>query len=379
MSKPEVERQKSPNLGFWGRIGLESLWIFCKFFSILPYWFRYYVVEPAVFGALRLLRYRYRVVTENLRNSFPEKSLEELHAIRRGFYRTLAEIFVDTFSLAGLTDEKCRQVVVVKDLEKQMAAVEGRDWIALTAHLGCWEYCSFWGIIVPSQVVVAVYHPLRSRVFDELYKRLRSHANICPVPMAESLRFYLRNREKGIDGKNIVMGLIADQNPPRRPDSHWFRFLNRDTIFFDGGEKLALRCGLPVYCCWLRRVKPGYYEMDFDRIYDGEEEVAPHEITERYVRRLEQKIREYPDLWMGRTSGGNTSPRPIWPAWNANENRNSDPELERCRAFAPFPAFGARIGSRRGRRRRGRQRFDGRFARRARTRISRCGANRTGP
>ena len=60
----------------------------------------------------------------------------------------------------------------------------------------------------------------------------------------------------------------------------------------------ALRCGLPVYCCWLRRVKPGYYEMDFDRIYDGEEEVAPHEITERYVRRLEQKIREYPDLWM---------------------------------------------------------------------------------
>ena len=143
-----------------------------------------------------------------------------------------------------------------------------------------------------------VYHPLRSRVFDELYKRLRSHANICPVPMAESLRFYLRNREKGIDGKNIVMGLIADQNPPRRPDSHWFRFLNRDTIFFDGGEKLALRCGLPVYCCWLRRVKPGYYEMDFDRIYDGEEEVAPHEITERYVRRLEQKIREYPDLWM---------------------------------------------------------------------------------
>lgn len=139
---------------------------------------------------------------------------------------------------------------------------------------------------------------LRSRVFDELYKRLRSHANICPVPMAESLRFYLRNREKEIDGKNIVMGLIADQNPPRRPDSHWFRFLNRDTIFFDGGEKLALRCGLPVYCCWLRRVKPGYYEMDFDRIYDGEEEVAPHEITERYVRRLEQKIREYPDLWM---------------------------------------------------------------------------------
>ena len=299
MNKPEVERQKSPNLGFgegsdWKASGFSvSFSPFCRIGFAITWWNR------SFFGALRLLRYRYRVVTENLRNSFPEKKPGGVACYPERFFTVLwRRFFVDTFSLAGLTDEKCRQVVVVKDLEKQMAAVEGRDWIALTAHLGCWEYCSFWGIIVPSQVVVAVYHPLRSRVFDELYKRLRSHANICPVPMAESLRFYLRNREKGIDGKNIVMGLIADQNPPRRPDSHWFRFLNRDTIFFDGGEKLALRCGLPVYCCWLRRVKPGYYEMDFDRIYDGEEEVAPHEITERYVRRLEQKIREYPDLWM---------------------------------------------------------------------------------
>ncbi len=51
--------------------------------------------------------------------------------------------------------------------------------------------------------------------------------------------------------------------------------------------------------------------MDFDRIYDGEEEVAPHEITERYVRRLEQKIREYPDLWMWSHRGGSTNPEPI--------------------------------------------------------------------
>ena len=30
----------------------------------------------------------------------------------------------------------------------------------------------------------------------------------------------------------------------------------------------------------------------------GEEEVAEHEITERYVRRLESMIRERPELWM---------------------------------------------------------------------------------
>ena len=92
--------------------------------------------------------------------------------------------------------------------------------------------------------------------------------------------------------------LIADQNPPKRPDSHWFRFLNQDTIFFDGGEKLALRCHLPVYFVRMDRLRRGRYEMSFVPLYDGVEEVAPNEITERYVRELERVICEQPELWI---------------------------------------------------------------------------------
>ncbi|MDE5622441.1 MAG: lysophospholipid acyltransferase family protein, partial [Alistipes sp.] len=126
----------------------------------------------------------------------------------------------------------------------------------------------------------------------------RNYENSMTVSMRDCLRFYLRNREKGVGGKNLVMGLIADQNPPWRPDSHWFRFLNQDTIFFDGGEKLALRCHLPVYFVKMERLQRGRYRMSFERIYDGEEEVAPNEITGRYVSRLEEMIRERPELWM---------------------------------------------------------------------------------
>lgn len=279
------------------RAGLETLWALCCGFALLPYWFRYYVVENIVFFILFCcLRYRMKVVTENLRNSFPEKSEAERRRIRRRFYRTLAEIFVDTVSLAGV--KKSRRMIRFANAEGHSRATAGRDWIALMAHFGCWEYGSFWGTYEPSQVVVAVYHPLRSTVMEELYQRLRRRHNTMTVAMGESLRFYLRNRNGGIEGKNLVMGLIADQNPPRRPDSHWFRFLNQDTLFFDGGEKLALKCRLPVYFARMDRVRRGFYEMSFECIYDGEEEVAEHEITERYVRRLESMIRERPELWM---------------------------------------------------------------------------------
>lgn len=290
---------KRTDLNLMQRIGLETLWVCAYVFSVLPRWFKYYVVENLFYFLLYYgFRYRMSVVKTNLRNSFPEKSERELAVIRRRFYRTLAEIFVDTLDLAHLTPAKGRAALKVKGLEEHLKRVEGRDWIAMTAHYGCWEYCSFWGLYAPTQIVVAVYHPLRSRVMEALYQRLRNGDYATTVSMKESLRFYLRNRERGILGKNLVMGLIADQNPPRRPDSHWFRFLNQDTIFFDGGEKLALRCHLPVYFVKMDRLSRGRYEMSFEPIYDGEEEVAEHEITERYVRLLESEIRRRPELWI---------------------------------------------------------------------------------
>ena len=281
------------------RIGLEALWLGARVFAAMPYWFKYYVVENLIFVLLRYcLRYRMKVVKTNLRNSFPEKDGRELAVIRRRFYRTLAEIFVDTINLAGLTPEKGRSLLTVKGLEEQKERVGGRDWIAMTAHFGCWEYCSFWGLYDPTQIVVAVYHPLRSRIVEAFYQRLRNGDYATTVAMKESLRFYLRNRAGGIGGRNLVMGLIADQNPPRRPDSRWFRFLNQDTIFFDGGEKLALRCQLPVYFVKMERLRRGRYEMSYELIYDGKEEVAEYEITQRYVRKLERMICECPELWM---------------------------------------------------------------------------------
>ena len=290
---------KTTKLTLIQRIGLESLWLGARVFAVMPYWFKYYVVENLLFVLLYYcLRYRMKVVKTNLRNSFPEKDERELAVIRRRFYYTLAEIFVDTINLADLTPEKGRSLLTVKGLEEQKERVGGRDWIAMTAHFGCWEYCSFWGLYDPTQIVVAVYHPQRSKIVEALYQRLRNGDYATTVSMKESLRFYLRNREKGIDGKNLAMGLIADQNPPRRPDSRWFRFLNQDTIFFDGGEKLALRCQLPVYFVKMERLRRGRYEMSFEQIYDGKEEVAEYEITERYVRMLEAEIRRRPELWM---------------------------------------------------------------------------------
>lgn len=290
---------ETPKLNLFQRLWLEMLWGGMRLFAVLPYWFKYYVVENLFFFLLYyVLRYRRRVVWENLRNSFPEKPERELWIIRRRFYRTLAEIFVDTVDLARRSTARAREMLTIEGYEEQAQRVHGRDWIAMLAHFGCWEYCSYWGLFEPSQMVVGVYHPLRSPIMECLYQRLRNSSYATTVAMHDCVRFYLRHRGTGIEGRNMVLGLIADQNPPRRPNSHWFRFLNQDTIFFDGGEKLARRFRLPVYFVKMDRMQRGRYRMSFELLYDGAEEVAENEITERYVRVLERMIRERPELWM---------------------------------------------------------------------------------
>lgn len=290
---------ENPRLNIAQRVWVEILWGSMRLFAAMPYWFKYYVVENVFFFLLYyVLRYRRKVVWTNLRNSFPDKGDAELWIIRRKFYRTLAEIFVDTVDMAHKNEAKAREMLVIERGDEQALRVHGRDWIAMLAHFGCWEYCSYWGLLEPSQMVVAVYHPLRSPIMECLYQRLRNSSFATTVAMKECVRFYVRHRETGIDGKNMVLGLIADQNPPRRPNSHWFSFLNQDTIFFDGGEKLALKFRLPVYFVRMERIQRGRYRMSFELLYDGVEEVAENEITERYVRRLESMICERPELWM---------------------------------------------------------------------------------
>ena len=143
---------------------------------------------------------------------------------------------------------------------------------------------------------MSVYHPMSSVVFDCFFQRMRRYSeNITTVPMKSTITYYLRNRNKG---KGIILGLLSDQSPNLRADTHWFRFLNQDTAFIDGAESIATKFKIPILFAYTKRVAPGRYEVMLEEIYDGKEDVAQHEITQRYATRLEEMIREQPELWM---------------------------------------------------------------------------------
>ena len=277
------------------RIALELLWGFSRFMHIMPRWFRFGLFQPFIFVVFFTLRYRRRMVFHNLQCSVPDMSDREIRRIMRKFYGSLAEIVVDTVSLAGAKPTDKQKYIVWENGDEHRERMAGRDWIAMATHYGCWEYFLLWSWFAESECV-GVYHPLKSKVFECYYRRLRNFSpHVKQVAMKDTVRHILRNRESA---GGMVIGLISDQSPRLVADTVWYDFLNRKTAFIEGSERIALKFHMPVYFCYTKRLRAGEYSIRFDEIYDGVEQVAQNEITRRYVERLEMMIREQPELWL---------------------------------------------------------------------------------
>lgn len=283
-------------LNVWQKCLVAVLYALCRIVAILPRWVRYYVIEESIFFILYyVVRYRRGVILTNLRNAFPAKSEEELCRITRGVTRNLAEQMVNTISVTGVSSERMKQYLTFPNAESYVQAVADKDIVLLGGHFGSWEYFTSVAQYDAQHLVMSIYHPLENSALDELFKRMRRRNNTVLVPRDESLRYFIKNR--GGD-KRLAMGLIADQNPYFHKDAHWFMFLNQETIFAEGGEQIARKLSLPVWFAWMRPLRRGEYELVMEQLYDGCESVAEHEITERYVRRLEEVICERPELWL---------------------------------------------------------------------------------
>lgn len=299
---------KSSERGLEAKVTL--LWWLCRGIAGLPLCVRYGVLAPFVSFVLhRLLRYRRKVILQQLHDSFPSYSDKQIRGICHRYYDHLAEMIINTLSLAGMTDEKRRQSTEFALSEGFHSEIEGRNAVVLTSHYGFWEVAYNLFLQTPQHIIAVAYRPLSSKVMDRLYLRLRQHPLVAVVASNQFMRYYMTHRE-GVDGKHLVVGLISDQNSPYHKGCCWHRFLNHDTLFFDGGEQLALKFGLPVYYLELERVKAGVYRHKYTPIYNGVEDVAPHEITERYVRCLEQTIIAKPEHWLWSHNRWKFTPNP---------------------------------------------------------------------
>ena len=265
-----------------------------QFFRAVPFRCLYALSWLLSFCLFGLTGYRKKVIFSNLQNSFPNKSSSEIRAIAGQFYRHFADIVLET--LKGLTLPKStlqqrfryRNPEIFKPFFEKKQSV-----ILLASHHGNWE----WGVLSLSlndeQAVVGVYKPLKNKELDKYFNSLRKQWGLHLTDMAHTGRAVVTFKNQP-----TIFVLIADQTPSDIHNAHWVNFLQQDTPFLHGMDKLSRQTGYPVFYLEIERVKRGFYEVQFFELCEDPKATAEGEITRLYAERLEATIRKSPANWL---------------------------------------------------------------------------------
>lgn len=256
-----------------------------------------YVLSDGLYLLMRhLAHYRRRVIRNNLKNSFPEKSEAELREIEREFYHYICDYMLEEIKMMRMSFKDLSRRMHYVNTEEYLAMIEKYGGIVvLIPHYANFEWLIGMGAIMkPGDVPVQVYKPLRNKYMDEMFRLIRSRFGGYNVRKHATAREVVKLRR---DGKRVVIGLITDQSPTRNEAKHWTIFLNQDTVFMDGGERIAKMMGYPVFYCELKKQGRGHCEARFDLLTETPKQTADGEITELFARRLEKTIERAPAYW----------------------------------------------------------------------------------
>ena len=275
--------------------------IYCLFYaiSLLPFRLLYVLADIECFMLYHVIRYRRGVVRRNLVTSFPDKSEQEIVQIEKRFYHWFCDYFFEAVKLLSISDaELCRRFTIINSEEVEQCFKEGQDVAAILGHYCNWEWLSCVGMNLPLERETGlIYHPLRNKAFDYLFRKLRLHEKHSRViPKQDILRYVLSRKKEGI--RNIC-GYISDQVPKWKNIHLWLPFLNHEhTPVFTGGERIMRKMNNAVFYVEMSRPKRGYYTATYKLITRTPNALEPDGITRRFFQMLEQTIRREPAYYL---------------------------------------------------------------------------------
>ncbi|MBV8327637.1 lysophospholipid acyltransferase family protein [Chryseobacterium sp.] len=269
------------------------------FISKLPLKVLYIFSDVIFFLNYYLIGYRKKVITQNLRNSFPDKSEEEIKEIRKLFYRNFSDYLVETiksFSISE-TESRVRMQHINQDLFHE-AKAEGKNIILLAGHVFNWEWINALARIIPQAHCHPVYRKVNSDFWENQMKKVRNKFGNEALEANEVIMNIFRSKNNG----DSAYMFVADQTPHFSHVTYGLEFLNQRTPAFIGYDKLATRMDLAFIYCEMKKVKRGYYQVNYHRIYPDNEKFVEHEVVRKFHKLLENTLHKHPDnyLWSHR-------------------------------------------------------------------------------
>ncbi|NDW10670.1 acetyltransferase [Dysgonomonas sp. 520] len=265
--------------------------------ALLPFRLLYILSDILYLFVYKIFGYRLKVVRENLKNSFPDKTDKQLAQIEKDFYHNFCDYFVETIKLLHISNEEMQKRFVFKniDLVKDLMK-DGNSALMYLGHYGNWEWVPSITLLMGNDVMTGdIYRPLKNKAVDDIFLKIRSRFGAVNIPKNNTLRAIVRMRQSG---KKVLIGFMSDQTPSKGNIHYWTKFMNQDTAVFTGVERIAKTTGFSVVYLDVKKISRGRYEGECRLISEKPKEEPENVITEKYIRAMEETILRNPAYWL---------------------------------------------------------------------------------
>ncbi|PIE50717.1 MAG: lipid A biosynthesis acyltransferase [Flavobacteriales bacterium] len=257
-----------------------------------------YVVSDIIFYTNEyIIGYRKKVVKENIRNSFPDKSAEEIDSISTQFFRNFCDYLVEMIKSFTITSDELHIRVqhINQDIFKEVKE-EGKNVILLAGHVFNWEWMNAFSMKIPQKKAHPVYRIMQNQFWEKKIKLIRNKYGNESLEAKQVIRHILKNQNNG----DACYMFVADQTP--NVVEYGINFLHQRTPVFIGYDKLATKLDLGFIYCDIKKVKRGYYQVNYYRIYPENEKFEEFEIVKKFHQSLEKTLAKNPAnyLWSHR-------------------------------------------------------------------------------
>lgn len=258
----------------------------------MPFWLIHTMARGAYVLVYYIVGYRKKVVIDNLQKSFPEKSTKEIKSITKKFYQHFCATFMESVKLLTISEKEIKKRFLIKNPELiQKFYDEEKSLILYGAHFGNWEWMTSLPLHVKYQFAT-FYQKQSSEYFDQFTIMNRSKLGTICVESQSGFKYLITNAKKKVLTMTYVIG---DQSPMSKSTKHWVQFLNRETAFLIGADKMAKKLNHGIVYPKVVQPKRGYYELEFIEINMEDEEQTP---VDQFAKLLEDNIKAQPELWL---------------------------------------------------------------------------------
>ena len=207
----------------------------------------------------------------------------------------MCDMFLEMVKTTSITEAEINDRFRIANLDTYLdTEKKGKSIALMCAHYASYE----WAISMNSKIAFkgyAIYKRINNQYFDKLVRDIRSKFKASLISTKQTIPMIRENNKNNQLG---VYGFASDQSPKISSVFHWNKFMGVEVPVHTGAEMLAKKYDMNVVFLKVKKVKRGYYEARFEKVFENVKGIPNYEITDEFLKMVEGQILEAPEFYL---------------------------------------------------------------------------------